>query len=71
MDVSNKGLGAVLLLERKPITFASKALKKTDQRYANIERELPAVLFSCRRFRMYIYGCDFQVESDHKPLEKI
>ena len=71
MDASNKGLGAVLLQEGKPIAFASKALTETEQRYANIERELLAVIFGCERFRTYFYGCKFQMESDHKPLEMI
>ena len=71
VDALNKGLGAVLLREGKPIAFASKALTETDQRYANIERELLAVVFGCERFRTNLYGCKFQVESDHKPLEMI
>ena len=68
---SNKGLGAVLLQEEKPIAFASKALTETEQRYAIIERELLAVVFGCERFRTYLYECKFQVENDHKPLEMI
>ena len=71
VDASNKGLRTVPLQEGKPIAFASKALTETDQRYANIERELQAVVSGCERFRIYLYGCKFQVESDHKPLEMI
>ena len=71
VDASNKGLGAVLLQEGKPIAVASKALTETEQRYANIERELLAVVFGCERFRMYLHRFKFQVESDHKPLEMI
>ena len=71
VDASNKGLSAVLLQEGKPIAFAFKALTETEQRYANIERELLAFVFGWERFRTYLYGCKFQVESDHKPLEMI
>ena len=71
VDASNRGLGTVLLQEGKPISFASKALTETEQKYANIEPELLAVVFGCERFRTYLYGCKFQVESDHKPLEMI
>ena len=71
VDASSGGLGAALIQEGKPIAFASKPLTETEQRYANIERELLAVVFACERFRMYIYNCSFEVESDHKPLGMI
>ena len=71
MDASNKGLGKILLQEGNPIAFVSKALTETEQRYAKIERELLAVVFGCERFRTYLYGCKFKVESDNKPLEMI
>ena len=51
--------------------LSSRTLTGTEQRYANIERELLAVVFGCERFRTYLYGCKFQAESDHKPLEMI
>ena len=71
VDASSRGLGAVLLQEGRPIAFASKALTATEQRYANIEREMLAVVFGCERFHMYVYGRSFTVISDHKPLEMI
>ena len=74
VDASAKGLGAVLLQNGKPGAFASKALTDTETRYANIERELLAVVFGCTRFHTYIYGKKFTVESDHKhdnPLQNI
>ncbi|XP_048257540.1 uncharacterized protein K02A2.6-like [Haliotis rufescens] len=71
VDASMKGLGAVLLQNEKPIAFASKSLSETEQRYANIEREMLAVVFGCERFHTYLYGKQFIVETDHKPLEMI
>ena len=71
VDASGRGLGAVLTQNGKPIAFASKSLTETEQRYANIERELLAVVFGCERFHTYVYGKHFTVESDHKPLEMI
>ena len=70
-NVSQQGLGACLLQEGQPIAFASKSLIDTETRYANIERELLAIVFSCQWFNTYILGRPFTVESDHKPLEKI
>ena len=70
-DASQRGLGACLVQEGKPIAFASKSLTDTETRYANIERELLAIVFACQRFNTYVLGRQFTVESDHKPLEMI
>ena len=45
IDTSSRGFGAALIQKGKSIAFASKSLTKTEQRYANIERELLAVVF--------------------------
>ena len=71
VDASQVGLGAVLLQNGKPIVFASKALTKAECLYANIEREMLAVVFGAERFHTYIYGWSFTIKSDHKPLESI
>ena len=76
VDASQKGLGAALIQtdssgKEKVIAFASKALTPTEQRYANIEREMLAVVFGAERFHTFLYGSLFVVETDHKPLESI
>ena len=71
VDASQIGLGAALLQDNKPIAFASKALTDAECRYANIEREVLAVVFRAERFCTYIYGWSFMITSDHKPLESI
>ena len=71
VDSSMNGLGAALLQDGKPVAFASKSLTDTEKRYANIEREMLAVVFACERFHTYIYGNNVTIESDHKPLETI
>ena len=71
VDASQTGLGAALLQEGKPVAFASKSLTPTEQRYANIEREMLAVVFGIEKFHTFVYGRSFLIESDHKPLEAI
>ena len=71
VDASQRGLGACLLQDGQPIAYASKSLTDTETRYANIERELLAIVFACQRFNTYVLGRPFTVESDHKPLEMI
>ena len=70
-DASQRGLGACLLQDGQPIAYASKSLTDTETRYANIERELLAIVFACQRFNTYVLGRPFTVESNHKPLEMI
>ena len=72
VDASSKGLGAVILQDDHPIAYASQSLTRTQQQYAQIEKEMLAVVFGCTRFHDFIYRVnDFTVESDHKPLETI
>ena len=61
----------VLLQGSCPVTYASRSLTDAKSRYAQIEKELLAVLFSLERFNQYTYGKKLYVESDHKPLEVI
>ena len=74
-DASLRGLGACLIQQHKgkdqPIAFASKSLTDAETRYANIERELLAIVFACQRFSTYLPGRSFTAESDHKPLQMI
>ena len=72
-DASLRGLGVCLIQnhngEDQPIAFASKM--DVETRYANIERELLAIIFACQHFSTYLLGRSFIAESDHKPLEMI
>lgn len=70
-DASKSGIGAVLMQEGKPICFASKALTTTEEKYAVIEKEMLAVLFSLKKFHQYTFGNHTTVYSDHKPLQSI
>ena len=67
-----QGLGAVLMQNNKPVTYASRTLTQTEREYAQIEKECLSIVFRCERFRHYLYGRDtVLVETDHKPLEII
>ena len=68
-DASEKGLGATLLQKGQPVAFASRSLSKSEQNYAQIEKECLAIVFSCERFNQYIHGRDYTViHTDHRPL---
>lgn len=68
VDSSKDGLGAVLLQNGLPVAYASKALSECQQRYAQIEKELLAILFGCERFNQFIFGRHITIETDHNPL---
>ena len=49
-DASEKGMGAALLQEGQPLANISCALTDTKTQYAQIEKELLAVVYACERF---------------------
>ena len=73
-DASNQGLDAILFQKNpansffQPVAFASRSLSDAETRYSQTEREALAVVFSCKRFKNYVYGLRFLVMTDHKPL---
>lgn len=67
-DSSQSAVGAVMLQNNKPIAYASATLTDSQQHYAQIERELLAIVFGCLKFHQYIYGRKIIVHTDHKPL---
>ena len=71
VDSSKDGLGAVLMQDGQPIEFASRVLTETEQRWAQIEKEMLAIVFGLERFDQYTYGRKVYVTTDHKPLEMI
>ena len=71
-NASKSGLGAALLQNGQPVAYASRALTPAETRYAQIEKQLLAIIVPCEKFDTYIYGGHVvTVETDHKPLEII
>ena len=74
-DASPVGLGAVLVQEqqgrKRVISYASKSLSDVEKQYSQTEKEALAVVWACERFHVYLYGIEFELYTDHKPLETI
>ena len=70
-DASHSGLESVLSQDNKPVAYASRSMTDAETKYAQIEKELLAILFGMERFLQYTYGKEVIVESDHKPIEMI
>ncbi|XP_054871220.1 uncharacterized protein K02A2.6-like [Amphiprion ocellaris] len=69
-DASSFGLGAVLFQKEgeqwRPVAYASRSL--TEQRYAQVEKETLGLTWGCERFKDFLIGRHFSLETDHKPL---
>ncbi|XP_037970244.2 uncharacterized protein K02A2.6-like [Plutella xylostella] len=74
-DASPVGLGAVLVQINnngpRIIAFGNKTLSSCERRYCQTEKEALALVWAVEHFNMFLYGKDFELITDHKPLEVI
>ena len=70
-DASKMGLGACLIQNGKVVCYASRALTKTEQNYQNLEREALGTIWGMEKFHYFLYGKEFTLETDQKPLVSI
>jgi len=68
------GLGAVLVREVDrechAVCYASRSLSHTERRYSQTEKEALALVWSCKRFNLYLYGLpEFDLVTDHQVLK--
>ena len=70
-DASEYGIGSAIMQQGQPVAYASRLLSESERRYAQIEKEMLAVVFGLERFHHYVFGGTVEVITDHKPLEAI
>ena len=72
-DASSYGLGSVLSHRMpggicRPVAYASRSLSAAEKNYGQIEKEALAVVFAVTKFHKYLYGREFMIQTDHRPL---
>ncbi|CAM8999668.1 unnamed protein product [Rhodiola kirilowii] len=70
-DASGTGVGAVLAQGGRPISYFSKQLSNRLQNSSAYNRELCALVWAVQKWRQYLLGQRFIVETDHQPLKTI
>ena len=60
-----------LIEKGKVICYASRALTKTEQNYQNLEQEALGTIWGMEKFHYFLYGKEFTLEIDQKPLVSI
>jgi hypothetical protein len=70
-DASEYSLGSLLSQEGKPLSFASRTLSEVERRYAQIEKEMMALVYGLEKNHQFTYGRHVKAYTDHKPLVAI
>jgi hypothetical protein len=70
-DASGQGLGCVLMQDGHVVAYASRQLRKHEEKYPTHDLELTAMVHALKIWRHYIIGKNCEVYSDHKSLKYI
>ena len=55
----------------RPIAYASRSLSKSEKGYAQLEKEALLLVYGVKKFHQFLYGRQFVLVTDYKPLMTI
>jgi hypothetical protein len=70
-DASGQGLGCVLMQDGHIVVYASRQLRKHEEKYLTHDLELATMVHALKIWRHYIIGKRCEVYSDHQSLKYI
>jgi len=75
-DACDYAIGAILVQDdqdgvEKVIEYVSHQLSGPQLRWATIEKEAYAVIYALNKLKAYLWGAEFTIYTDHKPLTSL
>ena len=71
-DASGAGMGACLAQKQngvlRAVAYASTSFNGAEENYSTMEKELAAIRWAVKTFRPFLFGVEFTVHTDHRPL---